>query len=99
MFNKSILFLALTASVFLSACGSMPQSTGIMQLSPDTFKIVHRSAFGRAIKSQADAMEMVRLFCEEKHLQVQIISSRTLGLMTSDSELDGAFEASFKCVK
>lgn len=68
-------------------------------MSPETFKIVHRSAFGRAIKSQADAMEMASSFCEQKQMQVQVVSSRTMGLMNSDNDLDGAFEVSFKCVK
>ena len=68
-------------------------------MSPETFKIMHRSAFGRAIKSQSDAMEKVSAFCEQKQMQVQVISSRTLGLMNSDNDLDGAFEAIFRCVK
>jgi hypothetical protein len=99
MFNKVTLFFAAITVVLVSGCGSFPQSTGIMQMSPETYKIVYRSAFGRGIKSQGDAMEMVKSFCDEKHLQVQIISSRTLGLMNGDSDLEGSFEAQFKCVK
>jgi len=99
MFNKVTLFFAAITVVLVSGCGSFPQSTGIMQMSPETYKIVYRSAFGRGIKSQGDAMEMVKSFCDEKHLQVQIISSRTLGLMNGDSDLEGSFEAQFRCVK
>ena len=93
------LITAIVAVITVSGCSTLPQTTGVMQISPDTYKIVHRAAFGRSIKSQALAMESIRSFCEEKQSQVQIVSSRTLGFPMGDGDLDGAFEAIFKCVK
>lgn len=84
-------FWVFEVAIVLQGCGTIPSSTGVMQLGPETYRVSARASLGNAVASQKMALGEAKRHCDS--LQRQTIVIR----MDYDAG-NGPYEVTFRCL-
>ncbi len=82
--------LLLLLSIVLTACGTVPRSSGAMQLGPDTYRISARASMANKMESQKMAFSESRAYC--------LSLKREMVVIATDYEETGPYEVTFRCL-
>lgn len=89
--SRQVLVGMAAAMVFIQGCGTIPRSTGAMQLGPETYRIRARASMGNVSDSQKMAFAEAKQHCESQQRQMVVVSTET------DNDY-GPFEVTFRCL-
>lgn len=89
--KKTASVLISLLSLTLGACGTVPRSSGAMQLGPDTYRISARASMGNSTESQKMALLEAKEYC--------ISMKREMVVIATDLDKNfGPFEVTFRCL-
>lgn len=89
---KDVAFaLSSLLGLMLSACGTIPRSSGTLQLGPDTYRISARASLGNPIESQKMALLEAKDYCTSLKREMVVIA-------TDEDKNYGPFEVTFRCL-
>lgn len=91
--TKPRLTLAVTVALFLNACGTVPRSSGAMQLGPDTYRVAVRAAMGNVTESQKMALTEASQFCGTLKKELLVIATERL-----EDIGGGPYQVTFRCL-
>jgi len=91
--TKLILASAITAAVFTSACGTVPRSSGVMQLGPDTYRVSARASLADVTESQKMAFTEAKQFCGTLKKELLVIATDRI-----EATGGGPYEITFRCL-
>lgn len=80
----------LCAVFFLSGCGTVARSSGVLQIGPDTYRVMARASVGNRIESQKMAFQEASKYCDG-------LGRKLLTIATISSEYEG-YEVTFRCL-
>lgn len=86
------MFSALAAA-FMTACGTIPSSSGVMQLGPDTYRVAARGPLGAVQKSQQIAFSEANSHCKILGRSIIVIGTRMI-----EEVGGGPYEVTFRCL-
>ena len=93
--NISCLFI----SIILVGCGVMAKSSGVIEIAPDTHRLIARAQFRSNVESQKMAFQEANAFCDSLGKKMSIVKDREIQkLIDGTSRFDG-YEVTFKCEK
>jgi len=78
-------------AALLTACGTVPSSSGAMQIGPDTYRIIARAPLAKATESQRMAFSEGNSFCSSLGKKLTTTATRDAG--------NSGFEITFRCLK
>lgn len=85
------LIAVLLLSAGLVGCGTIPSSSGVMLVGPDTFRVISRADYGEIIPSQQMAFKEANAFCASNSKLMVANSTRI-------HEFNRGFELNFHCL-
>ena len=89
--KKIFLSLAFTATALLAqGCAGSAKSTGVVTISPDTYRVTAQGTLGVPAKSRELALAQADKFCAEKGGSMQVTE-------TGKAPLTGPYEVTFRC--
>ena len=83
--------IALAVIVVLTGCGTVPRSSGAMQIGPDTYRIMARASMASQVESQKMAFSEANGHCSS-------LGKKMVTTNTKSTELEG-YEVTFRCLK
>lgn len=85
---------ALTFSALvLAGCGTVPSSSGVMQLGPDTYRVAARGPMGAVHKSQQLAFEESNRHCQTLGRSFKVVGTRQI-----EAAGGGPYEVTYRCL-
>lgn len=78
-------------AISLLGCGTIPRSTGAMQLGPDTYRISARASMGNEASSQKMSLAEAKQHCDSLQKQMVVIRTEHKGDY-------GPYEVTFRCL-
>jgi hypothetical protein len=88
---RQLLFISLPLAVALTACGTVPRSSGAMQIGPDSYRVIARASLANTAGSQKMAFAEANEYCAS-------MSRKMVTTNTHDLENSG-YEVTFRCLK
>lgn len=83
---------AVASTAVLVGCGTVPSSSGVMQLGPDTYRVAARGPMGAVHKSQQIAFAEANGHCQGMGREIMVIGTKVL-------EDLGPYEVTFRCLR
>ena len=86
--------IALSLSALaLAGCGTVPSSSGVMQLGPDTYRVSARAPMGVTQRSQKLAFEESNNHCRSLGRSIKVIGTRQI-----EGSGGGPYEVTYRCL-
>jgi hypothetical protein len=76
----------------LAGCGTVPSSSGVLPLGPDTYRISARASMGAEAQSQKMAVLEGQQYCKTVGREFMVIGTKVL-------KASGGYEVTFRCLK
>ncbi len=86
-------FLALGLVFGLAGCGAIPNSSGVMQLGPDTYRVSARGSLGSVQKSQMLAFAEANQHCQSLGRSIRVVSTELI-----EANGGGPYEVTYRCL-
>lgn len=86
----SLSTLTLVISLVLQGCGTVAKSSGVLQIGPDTYRVMARASIGNLIESQKMAFKEANDHCAR-------LVRRLMTIGTLSTEYQG-YELTFRCL-
>lgn len=81
------------SALVLAGCGTVPSSSGVMQLGPDTYRVAARGPMGAVQKSQQLAFEESNRHCKTLGRAMMVIGTRQIV-----ANGGGPYEVTYRCL-
>jgi hypothetical protein len=86
--------LAVASTAALAGCGTIPSSSGVMQLGPDTYRVAARGPMGAVHKSQQIAFAEANGHCQGMGREIMVVGTRAI-----EDVGGGPYEVTFRCLR
>lgn len=84
-------YIFVILSLALVGCGTVPSTSGVLPLGPDTYRISARASMGAEAQSQKMAVLEGQQHCKTVNREFMVIGTKVL-------KANGGYEVTFRCL-